>query len=192
MRFTRDRRPPIEQAKSGLRIVGAMVASVTVVGLCGLAYVQIANADHARNPRAGWLLMITVAVTLGLTTKFWRRWFFFLPTYLGVRSSLGLLLGWFSPRGFVFIAFPVLMFAMAAMSSRFSELPKVRAFDRAILLITAGCLLAATLEFLAEPNAMALLFAGLGDVALFASRLYPARAPRQRAAKDSSPLTLHR
>ena len=193
MRFTRDRRPPIEQAKSGLRIVGAMIASVVTVFLFGLGYVQILNADHARRPLTGWLLIAALTITLGLTVQYWRRWFFCIPGYLGMRSSLWLLLGWFSPKGFVYIGFPILMFAMFGMSFRFRESAKLRGSDRAVLLITAACLLAAMLELFSQPpGATALLYAAIGDLALFASRFYPTRKSRPRAAHDAAPLTLNR
>lgn len=193
MRLTRDRRPVMEQVKSGLRIAGAMVASVATVSLFGLAYVQIANEDYTRSLLAGWLLIIALTATLGLTVQYWHRWFFFIPCYLGMRSSLGLLLGWFSPRGSVYIGFPILMFVMFAMSIRLRESHKLRAFDRATLLVTAACLLAAMLEFLSKgPNQMALLFAAIGDVALLISWIYSSRKSRQRAAHDAAPLTLNR
>ena len=60
-----------------------MVASVSTVSLFALAYVQIANEDHAHSPLAGWLLAFTLTATLGLTVQYWRRWFFFVPGYLG-------------------------------------------------------------------------------------------------------------
>jgi hypothetical protein len=193
MRFTRDRRPPVEQAKSGIRIAGAMVASVVVVALFGLAYSQILDADHVRRSRTGWLLMIALATVLSLTVQYWRRWFFYLPGYLGLRSSLWLLLGWFSPKGFILICFSLLMLAMAATSFRFSQSASMRTLDRAILLVAAACLLASMLEFFVRgQGAMALLFATVADLALFASRFYATRKLRQRARHDSGPLTLNR
>ena len=91
------------------------------------------------------------------------------------------------------MGFPILMFVMFAMSIRLRESHKLRAFDRATLLVTAACLLAALLEFLSKgPNQMALLFAAIGDVALLISWIYSGRKSRQRAAHDSAPLTLGR
>jgi hypothetical protein len=110
-----------------------------------------------------------------------------------MRSSLFLLLGWFSPRGFVYVGFPILMFVMSAMSFRLRESHKLRAFDRATLLVAAACLLAAMLEFLSkEPNQMALLFAAVGDLALLTSLINSSRKSRQRAVHDAAPLTLKR
>jgi hypothetical protein len=193
MRFARDKRPPIEQAKSGLRIAGALVATVATVSLFGLAFAQISNADHTHSSLTGWLLMITLVAALGLTVQYWRRWFYFVPAYLGLRLGPWLLLGWFSPGGFILVAFPLLMFAMAAMSFRFSESAKLHAYDRAILLVTAAFLFAAMLELFAQvPNPIALLYATLGDATLFASRFYSARRSRQRAARDTAPLTVNR
>lgn len=193
MRFTRDRRPPVEQVKSGLRMVGAAIASVAAVALFGWAYVQIANVDRAHNPLAGWLLLTALSATLALTVQYWRRWFFCIPGYLAMRSSLWLLLGWFSPKGFVFVGFAVLMFVMFGMSFRFRESNKLGGVDRAILLVTAACLLVAMLEFFSQgQSAMSLLFAAIGDVALVASRFFPTRKSRQRTAHDSEPLAHHR
>lgn len=169
-----------------------MVGTMATISLFAVGYARIANADHTHSPLAGWLLVIALTATLGLTVQYWRRWFFFLPGYLGMRSSLWLLLGWFSPRGFVYIGFPVLMFAMFGMSLRFSESAKLRRFDRAILLFTAACLLAAMLEFFAKMSVMALLFAAIGDFALLTSRFYPTGKSRQRAAHDAAALTLNR
>ena len=192
MRFIRDRRPPMEQVKSGLRIVGAAIGSVAAVALFGLAYAQIANVDRAHNPSAGWLLIIVLTATLALTVQYWRRWFFFIPGYLAMRSSLWLMLGWFSPKGFVFIGFAVLMFVMSGMSFRFRESNKLGGVDRAILLVTAACLLAAMLEFFSQGHsAMSLLFAAIGDLALTASRFFPTRKSRHRPAHDSEPLMHH-
>ncbi len=193
MRTTRGRRPPIEQVKSGLRIAGAMVATVATLALFALAYGQIVNPSHTHGPLVGWLLMATLTAAVTSTVQYWRRWFPLVPGYLGMRSSLGLLLGWFSPRGFVYIIFPILMFAMCAMSFRFGESAKMRAFDRALLLVTAACLLATMLEFLAHGlSAVALLFAGIGDLALFSSRIYLTRKKRPRMTDDATPLTLTR
>jgi hypothetical protein len=193
MRFTHDRRRPLEQAKSGLRIAGAMVATVVTVSLFGLAYVQISNADHTHNSRTGWLLMITLVAALALTVQYWRHWFYFVPGYLALRLGSWLLLGWFSPRGFIFVVFPLLMFAMAAMTFRFSESARLRPSDRAILLVTAAFLFASMLEvFTQTPNTMALLYAAIGDLALLISRIYPRLKSRQPLTHDSAPLTLNR
>jgi hypothetical protein len=193
MRFARDRRPPIEQVTSGLRIVGAAIASVAAVALFGLAYVQIANVDRAHNPLAGWLLIVALTATLVLTVQYWRRWFFFIPGYLALRSSLWLLLGWFSPKGFVFIGFAVLLFVMSGMSFRFRESNKLGGVDRAVLLLTAACLFAAMLQFFSQgQSAMSMLYAAIGDLALTASRFFPTRKSRQRPGHDSEPLVHHR
>ncbi|HEX4751185.1 MAG TPA: hypothetical protein VH302_16715 [Bryobacteraceae bacterium] len=160
-----------------------MVATVVTVSLFGLAYVQISNTDHTHNSRTGWILMITLVAALGLTVQYWRRWFYFVPAYLGLRLGSWLMLGWFSPGGFILVAFPLLMFAMAAMSFRFSESVKLRLSDRTILLVTAAFLFAAMLELFAQPpNAMALVYAAIGDLALFTSRIYATRKSRRHAS----------
>jgi hypothetical protein len=72
MRFTHDRRRPLEQTKSGLRIAGALVASVVVVALFALAYSQILHADHGRHSLTGWPLMIGLATGLAFTVQYWQ------------------------------------------------------------------------------------------------------------------------
>ena len=168
-----------------------MVASVATVLLFALAYVQMANQDHAHiRLRAGYWRY--AHSHLGLDNEYSRRWFFFVPGYLGMRSLAMATAGLVSPRGFVYVGFPVLMFAMFGMSLRFSESAKLRAFDRGILLFTAACLLAAMLKFFSQPSVMALLFAAIGDLVLLTSRFYPTGKSRQRAAHDVAPLTLNR
>ena len=187
MKFSRDRRTPAEQAKSGLRIAGALMVTVATLALLGWSYLQIVTGDRAHNRFTGWMVLLALAVLLGLTVQYWRRWFFFLPGYFGIRSGFWLLLGWFSPRGVVFVVFPILMFAMAVMSFRLSKPPRLRALDRAVLLVTAACLLAAMLEmFTKEPGVRALLFAGIGDLALLLSRVGRTGKQRHRAEPYSA------
>ena len=192
MRFDRDRRTPLEQARSGLRIVGAIVATLATIWLFAVGYAMIANADHTSSPIVGWGLVIVLTATLILTVQYWSRWFFCVPGYLGMRSSIGLLLGWFSPGGFAFVCFPILMFAMFGLSFRFRKSAKPRRSDRLALLVTAACLLAATLEFLAKAPNLALLFAAIGDVVLSIAWIYSSRKSRRRATSNSEPLTLNR
>jgi hypothetical protein len=175
---------------SGLKIGGAMVASLTALALIGIAYFEIVNVEGKQHAALGWLLMATMASILALTIQYWRHWFFFIPGYLGVRSSLGLLLGWFSPRGFVFVGFPVLVFAMAAMSFRFSKPARIPAFDRITLLLVAACLLAALSGFLSpEPKVTVLIFTAVGDLFLLLSQIRKTARVRKRTSQGSVPPT---
>lgn len=52
-----DRQTPAEQATSGLKIAGAIVASTTVLILVAHASVQIATARGLGNVAAGWVML---------------------------------------------------------------------------------------------------------------------------------------
>jgi hypothetical protein len=142
MWLKRVRQTPAEQAKSGLKIAGAIVASTTVLILVAHAYAQIATARGLGNVAAGWLLMAAITATLALTVQYWGRWFGVLPGNVATRLSLGVLVGWFSPKGYMFVGFPVLLWVMAGLSFRFSTMKRVSGIDRATLIISLGCLIA--------------------------------------------------
>jgi hypothetical protein len=137
--------------------------------------------------------MAAAAVVTVLTVQYWRRWFLLIAGYFGMRLSLGLLLGWFSPKGFVYVTFPVLMSAMAVLSFRFGKPARVQIADRIALLLAAACLLAAVAGFLSpQPKAMALGFAAAGDLVLWLSQMYPTwkrRKSRKRIEPSSALLT---
>ncbi len=187
MQFTRDRRTPTEQVKSGLRIAGAMVSTVVVGIAFTYAYVDILGKSGAGHALRGWLLgAVTGAVVLA-TIEYWRRWFFFIPGYFGIRTSLGLFLGWASSIGYIFIVFPVLMLAMAALSFRFSQPAKLRISDRIILVVSLLLMSCAVPLFLsAEPRLTALAFAGSADVLLLLARIRPAFNSQRRTKRTSA------
>jgi hypothetical protein len=106
MLFMRDRRTIMEQAESGLKIAGALVASFFALMLIAVAYAQIANGDGAHHVVTGWFLMVGMAIALAATVQFWSRWFYGLPAYFGVRLFGWFMLGWFSPSGLFSSAFP--------------------------------------------------------------------------------------
>lgn len=106
MRISRDRRPIAKQAKSGLKIAGAMVASLTALALTAISYELIVDLDGSHHVVLGWLLMCAVAAVLAMTAQYWRHWFYFLPGYVMMRSLLWVFFGWFSPKGYLIYCLP--------------------------------------------------------------------------------------
>ena len=183
MKF-RDRRTALEQAKSGLKIAGAMLVTFAICILLAGAYAQIVNVDGTHSVLRGWLLMAASAAITVATARYWRHWFFLVAAYLGMRSSLGMLLGWFSPRGFVFIIFPVLILTMTALSFRFAKARRIQMADRVALVIAAACLFGAIVGFLSpQPRVTALGFAAVGDLALGLSWMHSIRRSRNSSKR---------
>jgi len=106
MHLTRDRRTWTQQATSGLKIAAAIVATIAAFALVASAYIRIARLDGGDHVTAGWLLLAAITIVLSATAQYWAHWFYFLPGYVAMRSSLFLILGWFSPRGFIFSPVP--------------------------------------------------------------------------------------
>jgi hypothetical protein len=186
MRFTTDRRTPQEQAKSGLKIVAAMVSTVVVGITFATAYIDILGKNGPDHVLRGWMLGATTGAVVLATIEYWRRWFFYIPGYVAARSSLGLLLGWASPVGYIFVAFPVLLFAMAVLSFRFSRPAKLGIADRialALSLLLMSCAVGAFLS--SQPQPMSLAFAGAADILLLLTRT-PSALHSPRQAKGTS------
>lgn len=187
MRLRRDRRTFKEQAKSGLMIAGALLASLAALMLIAIAYDEIVKIGGTHR-LAGWLLMISLGAVLVLTAQHWSRWFYFLPGYIAMRSAGWLLLGWFSARGFIFISFPLLISAMAVLSFRYSKLKALRVIDRAVLMIALACLLGSFSGLHAQPKASVLGFAALGDLVLWLARLADNHRKTRKNRTDSASL----
>jgi hypothetical protein len=186
MRFTTDRRTALEQAKSGLKIAGAMVSTVVIGIAFASAYVDVLGRNGAGHVLRGGLLAAAIGAVVLATTQYWRRWFFYIPVYLGMRTSLGLYLGWVSPVGYIFVIFPVLMFAMAALSFRFSRPAKLGIADRMTLVVSLLLMSCAVPLFLsAQPRPMSLAFAGAADILLLLART-PSAFHLHRRAKGTS------
>ena len=165
MRISRDRRPIAKQAKSGLKIAGAMVASLTALALTAISYELIVDLDGSHHVVLGWLLMC--AAVLAMTAQYWRHWFYFLPGYVMMRSLLWVFFGWFSPKGYLFIVFLLLMAAMAGLSYRFSQSTRIFVTDRIALMSALACLIGSIAGmWLREPTVYVLIPAGLGDLIL--------------------------
>jgi len=189
MHLSRDRRTWTQQATSGVKIAGAIVATAAALGLIASAYIRIARLDGGNHVTAGWLLLAAVTIVLSATAQYWGRWFYFLPGYVAMRSSIWMILGWFSPRGFIFVLFPVLMAMMAVLSFRFSKLKRVRAGDRITLMFACACFLGSIAGFFAqEPRSSALVIAVVGNLALLVERfaLRHHGMQRERGAKRAT------
>ena len=164
MRISRDRRSVAEQAKSGLKIAAALLATLATIALLALAYLQITKVEDSKHVFAGWILMAALVVILSTTVHFWRRWFYFLPGFVVMRLGLWAFLGWFSPRGYIRIGFLILSSIMAVLSYRFSKLTRIIVTDRIVLLSALACFLGSVAAALSEePKFSALVLAGLGD-----------------------------
>lgn len=173
MHLSRDRRTWTQQVTSGVKIAAAIVATIAALALIASAYICIARLDGGSHVTAGWLLLAVVIIVLSVTVQYWARWFFFLPGYVAMRSSLWMILGWFSPRGFIFVLFPLLMAMMAVLSFRFSKLKRVRGGDRVILMFACACFLGSLAGFFEqEPKSSALVVAVVGNLALLPERFF--------------------
>jgi hypothetical protein len=173
MHLNRDRRTWTQQATSGVKIAAAIVATVAALALIASAYIRIARLDGGNHVTAGWLLLAAITIFLSATAQYWARWFYFLPGYVAMRSTLYLILGWFSPRGFIFVLFPILMAMMAVLSFRFSKLKGVRPVDRVILMFAFACFLGSFAGFFAQqPKSSALVVAVVGNLALLLERFF--------------------
>lgn len=192
-----DRRSVKGQVKSGLKIAGALTATLAALILIATSYVQIVNTDGTHNVAAGWFLMIAIGTILAATVQYWSRWFYFLPGYVAMRSLGWILLGWFSPRGFLFVCFPLPISGIAVLSFRYSNLERIRIIDRVILMIALACLLGSFAEFFArQPRLSALALASVGDLVLLmawlADNQHKARRTSNRIAPDSTAPTSDR
>lgn len=169
-----------------------MLISLAALALIGIALVDIVNADGTRHVTLGWLLSVAMVGILASTVQYWRRWFFFLPGYVGTRCLAFLLLGWFSPKGFILVVFPPLMLAMAGLSYRFSKPKRIRSVDRVTLMIGMACFIGSLWAFFSPgPKVTALVFSGSGDLVLLLSKFGESRrkATRLRSTTGSgSPL----
>lgn len=168
MRISRDRRSVGEQAKSGLKIAAALLATLATIGLIAFAYLQITKVEGSHHVLAGWVLMAALLVMLSTTTQIWCRWFYFLPGFVVMRLGLWAFLGWFSPRGYIRIGFLILTAIMAVLTYRFSKVTRIVVIDRIVLLLALACFLGSVTDALSEePKVSALVLAGFGDFVLW-------------------------
>jgi hypothetical protein len=165
-----------------------MVSTIVVGIAITYAYVDILGKSGTGHALRGWLLGAVTGALVLATIKYWRRWFFYIPGYFGIRTSLGLLLGWASPIGYIFIVFPVLMLGMAVLTFRFSRPAKLGIADRIILVVSLLLMSCAVPLFLsAHPRPTSLAFVAAPDVLLLLARA-PSAFHAQRRTKGSSAL----
>ena len=172
----KDSRPVAEQVKSGLRIAGALVLSITVIVLFVKGYHLSIHSVDRQDMVEGSLLLGALAVLLTATVQYWRLWFPGLPAYLGMRLMFGFYFGWFMPdvSGLWAIIFSPLMFAMVFLSLRFSQKNyRMSLADRIVLLIALLCLFLTITSLLVSGLVKTTLFyTGVGDGVLLLSWLH--------------------
>jgi hypothetical protein len=143
MKFKRDKRSVSEQAISGLKIAGAAVVSIAIIALFGMGYQFQSHPKNSREIVLGWVLLTSLIAFLLATIRHWRIWFPFIPGFLGMRSLFGFYFGWLmlDISGLWAFLFPLLMFMMVFLSSRFSKKNfRMSIVDRAALFVALLCL----------------------------------------------------
>jgi hypothetical protein len=186
MKFKRDKRSVSEQAKSGLKIAGAIMVTVLTIALFAKGYKLQAHPDNSREFVVGWALLASLIVFLLATMRFWRIWFPYIPGYLGMRSLFGFYFSWFIPSisGLWAFIFPLLMLGMAFLSFRYSKNSfRMLVADRAALFVALLCLLIAITEFfLLGLVKSVVILSAVGDGVLLLSWLRWKWSHRSKAA----------
>ncbi len=183
----RDKRPPLEQVKSGFRIVGRMLAvfSVALGFLIGCRKIQIPQLPH--DPLIGIIIVVLSVGIMIATARYWAAWFFGLVAYCAWRFlSRGFFLASVSHTSMLLMAGSFAgTLAMAFLTYRFtSKRYTVTALDRATLVIATICLLL-TIVFFADTYRSAVVFS-VGVVALFVSWLAHRISKYQRSHRRKS------
>lgn len=140
--MNRDRRPVVEQVKSGFRIVGKMLVAFAI------AMIFMAGCELIRAPRhsqivLGWVLVIMSISVMTTTVRFWAAGFFGFIAYGALRSLGGVFVAdVFHVSRFYMAILSASAFAMAILSHRFaSKKLHITPIDRASLVIAASCVL---------------------------------------------------
>src|SRR5258708_25579089 len=178
-----DRRSAGEQVRSGDKIAGAIVLSLTTIGLFGRGYRQVIHPAVRHEFITGWAILLPISLCLALTMRFWRLWFPWVPVSLGIRSLRLLFL---VPFGSPFVSvvrvviFPALMFLMAYLSIPFSKRnSNMTILGRVALFVASISFLLATSHlFIAGTQDSVLMLSSAGDIALLISVLSSKRIPR--------------
>jgi hypothetical protein len=146
-RMARDKRPALEQIKSGFLIVAKML------GAFGIAVTFLTGTVLIRTPRysydiaLGWLLIIVSVVVMTTTVRFWAAGFGGFVAYGAWRSLGGILFAGAYQVSRLYMGFvSASMFAMAILCFRFtSKKVRITPIDRASVVIAASCVLVAVL-----------------------------------------------
>ena len=182
-----DRRPVIEQVKSGVRIVGKILVAFAI------AVTFMAGCELVRMPRysyplvLGWALIFVSVLVMTTTVKFWAAGFFGFVAYGALRCLGGVFVAdAFHVSRLYAVIVSLSAFAMALLSYRFtSGRLHITAIDRASIVIAASCVL---LTFLFGDNYWGLVVFNAGNFSLLLSwgvaRLARHNRPKTHAAPE--------
>jgi hypothetical protein len=135
-----DKRPVIEQVKSGFKIVGAILTSFAAITLFIVGYVDVTTPER-QHVALGWMILVAISATLLLTVRFWATWFCVIASYLAVRSTL---LIFFAHKGKlslpIAIGLTVSLWLIAIHSVRFYKKRRFSKFDQVCITTAAICL----------------------------------------------------
>ena len=166
--MNRDRRPVIEQVKSGFRIVGKMLVAfaIAVTFMAGSALIRAPRYSYQF--ALGWALILMSILVMTTTVRFWAAGFFGFIAYGALRSLGGVFVAdvFHVSRLYMFIV-SLSAFAMALLSYRFtSRRLHITAIDRVSIVIAASCVV---LTFLFGDNYLGLAVFNAGNVSLLVS-----------------------
>ena len=140
--MNRDRRPVVEQVKSGFRIVGKMLAAFAIAVTFMLGCELIRAPRHSQIA-LGWVLVIMSVLAMTATVRFWAAGFFGFIAY-GALRSLGVVFvaDVFHVSRLYMVIVSASVLAMAILSHRFiSKKLHITPIDRASIVTAAGCVL---------------------------------------------------
>jgi len=189
--MNRDIRPPLEQVKSGLRLVSKMLAAFGTVLLFIDGCSRIQAVELPQYSLVG-IAMVTLSICIMLVTvRYWAASFFGLVAYIALRCLIrGLLFASTNHISTLSIArlFAGLLVA-ALLTYRFtSKRYVVNQLDRITLVIAVVCILA---SLLFEDSYRSVAVFSVGDLCLFVSWLaYRARKYSDRKSHQSPALPI--
>jgi len=158
--MNRDRRPVIEQVKSGFQIVGKMLVAfaIAVTFMAGSALIRAPRYSYQF--ALGWALILMSILVMTATVRFWAAGFFGFIAYGALRSLGGVFVAdvFHVSRLYMFIV-SLSAFAMALLSYGFTS-------RRLHITIAASCVL---LTFLFGDNYLGLAVFNAGNVSLLVS-----------------------
>lgn len=140
--MNRDRRPAVEQVKSGFRIVGKMLVALAIAGTF-MAGCELIRAPRHSQIALGWVLIILSLLVMTTAVRFWAAGFFGFIAYGALRSLGGVLVADAFHVSRLYMAIvSASAFVMAILSHRFiSKKLHITTTDRVSLVVAAGCVL---------------------------------------------------
>jgi hypothetical protein len=182
--MNRDRRPVVEQVKSGFRIVGKMLVAfaIAITFMAGCALIRAPR--YSSQLVLGWVLIVMSILVMTTTVRFWAAGFFGFIAYGAVRSLGGV---FFADAFHVSRLYMAIVsasaFAMAILSHRFaSKKLHITPIDRASIVIASGCVL---LTFLFGDSYKGIAVFNVGNLSLALS-WWAARISRDNRHKSHS------